>query len=112
MPALLIHGNPDTSHLWDRVREHLGPYGDEVVAADLPGFAEPPPAGFGCTKQRGLDRFADAASLFGQAPRLDQIEAGGDQRLFRSPARGFGIAGDLAGFGFTGAVGLECGQHG
>jgi pimeloyl-ACP methyl ester carboxylesterase len=55
MPALLIHGNPDSAHLWDRVCEHLGPYGDEVVAADLPGFAQPPPDGFGCTKEEYVD---------------------------------------------------------
>lgn len=55
MPALLIHGNPDSAHLWDRVREHLGPYGDEVVAADLPGFAQPAPDGFGSTKEEYVD---------------------------------------------------------
>lgn len=51
MPALLIHGNPDTAALWDRVREHLEPYGEDVVAADLPGFAHPAPDGFDCTKE-------------------------------------------------------------
>jgi pimeloyl-ACP methyl ester carboxylesterase len=55
MPALLIHGNPDRSSLWDRVREHLGAYGDEVVAADLPGFAQPAPDGFARTKEGYVD---------------------------------------------------------
>jgi pimeloyl-ACP methyl ester carboxylesterase len=55
MPALLIHGNPDTAALWDRVRNHLGPYQDEVVAADLPGFAQPAPEGFPCTKEAYVD---------------------------------------------------------
>jgi pimeloyl-ACP methyl ester carboxylesterase len=55
MPALLIHGNPDTARLWDRVREQLEDYGDEVVAADLPGFAEPAPDGFPCTKEAYVD---------------------------------------------------------
>jgi pimeloyl-ACP methyl ester carboxylesterase len=55
MPALLIHGNPDSSRLWDRVREHLGDYADEVVAADLPGFAHPAPEGFARTKEGYVD---------------------------------------------------------
>ena len=55
MPALLIHGNPDTASLWERVREHLAPYEDDVVAADLPGFALPPPDDFPCTKEAYVD---------------------------------------------------------
>ena len=65
MPALLIHGNPDTARLWDRVREHLDPYGDEVVAADLPGFAEPAPDGFGCTKEEYVEWIADRCRELG-----------------------------------------------
>lgn len=55
MPAFLVHGNPDSAHLWDRVTTHLTSYGDEVVAADLPGFAEPAPDGFPCTKEAYVD---------------------------------------------------------
>ena len=51
MPAFLVHGNPDSSHLWDRVVAALGDYDGEVVAADLPGFAEPAPEGFPCSKE-------------------------------------------------------------
>ena len=65
MPALLIHGNPDTAHLWDRVREHLGPYGDDVVAADLPGFAEPAPDGFGRTKEEYVDWIVEQCEALG-----------------------------------------------
>ncbi|MDX6686641.1 MAG: hypothetical protein QOF86_2769, partial [Baekduia sp.] len=39
MPALLVHGNPDTARLWEDVLPHLGDYGEEIVAVDLPGFA-------------------------------------------------------------------------
>lgn len=55
MPALLVHGNPDTAALWDRVREHRGAYGDDVVAVDLPGFADPAPERFPCTKEGYVD---------------------------------------------------------
>lgn len=59
MPAFLVHGNPDSSHLWDRVKTHLGSYEGEVVAADLPGFAEPAPDGFPCTKESYVDWIVD-----------------------------------------------------
>jgi pimeloyl-ACP methyl ester carboxylesterase len=55
MPALLVHGNPDTAHLWDRVVEHLGPYGQEIVAVDLPGFAEPVGDDHPATKESYID---------------------------------------------------------
>jgi pimeloyl-ACP methyl ester carboxylesterase len=55
MPALFIHGNPDSASLWDLVRDNLDAYDSEVVAADLPGFAQPAPEGFECTKERYVD---------------------------------------------------------
>jgi pimeloyl-ACP methyl ester carboxylesterase len=51
MPAFLVHGNPDSSRLWRRTIESLGDYGSEIVAADLPGFANPSPEGFDQTKE-------------------------------------------------------------
>jgi pimeloyl-ACP methyl ester carboxylesterase len=65
MPALLVHGNPDTAALWDRVREHLGAYEGDVVALDLPGFAEPAPDGFPCTKEAYVDWIAERAEELG-----------------------------------------------
>jgi pimeloyl-ACP methyl ester carboxylesterase len=51
MPAFLVHGNPDSSRLWRRVIDELGSYEGEIVAADLPGFANPAPDGFPATKE-------------------------------------------------------------
>jgi len=51
MPAFLVHGNPDSSLLWERVKEHLGDYDGEIVAGDLPGFAHPASEGFPATKE-------------------------------------------------------------
>jgi pimeloyl-ACP methyl ester carboxylesterase len=65
MPALLIHGNPDSSLLWERTLEHLGAYGDEIVAADLPGFAEPAPEGFPCTKEAYVDWIVERCEELG-----------------------------------------------
>jgi pimeloyl-ACP methyl ester carboxylesterase len=59
MPALLVHGNPDSSVLWDGVIDHLTPYGDEIVAADLPGFAHPAPEGFSATKEAYVEWIVD-----------------------------------------------------
>ncbi len=55
MPAFLVHGNPDSAALWDGVIENLDPYGEEIVAADLPGFARPAPDGFPATKEAYVD---------------------------------------------------------
>jgi pimeloyl-ACP methyl ester carboxylesterase len=55
MPALLVHGNPDSRLLWEQVEKHLGSYGEEVVAVDLPGFAAPASAGFPATKEAYVD---------------------------------------------------------
>jgi pimeloyl-ACP methyl ester carboxylesterase len=55
MPALLVHGNPDTSRLWEEVLPHLDGYGEEVVAVDLPGFAAPAAEGFAATKEAYVD---------------------------------------------------------
>ncbi|WP_240361000.1 hypothetical protein [Streptomyces clavuligerus] len=41
MPAILIHGVPDTHHVWDGVRRRLTR--TDVEAWDLPGFGTPAP---------------------------------------------------------------------
>jgi pimeloyl-ACP methyl ester carboxylesterase len=54
MPAVLVHGNPDTGLLWERVQQHLGDQ-HEVIALDLPGFASPAPDGFSASKEAYAD---------------------------------------------------------
>jgi len=49
MPAVLVHGVPDTHRLWDPVRSHLAR--SDVVAVSLPGFGVPLPDGFAATKE-------------------------------------------------------------
>jgi len=48
MPAVLVHGVPDTAELWEPFRSRLARR--DVVCPNLPGFASPPPDGFACTK--------------------------------------------------------------
>ncbi|MGI5131384.1 alpha/beta fold hydrolase [Pseudonocardia sp. CA-107938] len=47
MPAVFVHGVPETGALWNGVRAHLT---GASVAVELPGFGAPRPAGFGATK--------------------------------------------------------------
>ena len=53
MPAVLVHGVPDTHRLWDALRAHLR--GRDVAGADLPGFGTPLPPGFEPTKESYVD---------------------------------------------------------
>jgi pimeloyl-ACP methyl ester carboxylesterase len=49
MPAVFVHGVPETPAVWDPLRSHL--QRDDVIALQLPGFGCPRPAGFGATKE-------------------------------------------------------------
>jgi pimeloyl-ACP methyl ester carboxylesterase len=53
MPAVLVHGVPDTHRLWDPLRSHLER--SDVVAVSLPGFGVPMPARFDATKEAYVD---------------------------------------------------------
>ena len=53
MPAVLVHGVPDTQRLWDPLRSHLRR--TDVIAVSLPGFGVPLPGGFGATKEAYVD---------------------------------------------------------
>lgn len=48
MPAVFVHGVPDTDRVWHRTLRALG--GIEAVCVRLPGFGCPRPPGFGATK--------------------------------------------------------------
>lgn len=53
MPAVLVHGVPETPALWNPLREQLSR--DDVVTPQLPGFACPRPDGFGATKEEYVE---------------------------------------------------------
>jgi pimeloyl-ACP methyl ester carboxylesterase len=66
MPALLVHGNPDTSHLWEAVIGRLDGYDEEIDAVDLPGFAAPlEDPSFPATKEAYVDWIIDRAEALG-----------------------------------------------
>ncbi|MGH9210095.1 MAG: alpha/beta fold hydrolase [Acidimicrobiales bacterium] len=64
MPAVFVHGVPETERIWDALRANLTR--DDVVALTLPGFGRPLPEGFGATK----DEYA--AWLVGQLEDIGQ----------------------------------------
>jgi pimeloyl-ACP methyl ester carboxylesterase len=70
MPAVLVHGVPDTHRLWDKLRAHLSRR--DVVTPSLPGFGVPVPPGFDATKEAyvawlvaELERIGEPVDLVG-----------------------------------------------
>ncbi len=53
MPAIFVHGVPDTHYLWDGVLAHLSQGDTQTVS--LPGFGVDAPEGFGSTKEEYVD---------------------------------------------------------
>jgi pimeloyl-ACP methyl ester carboxylesterase len=53
MPAVLVHGVPDTHHLWSDLRSNLKR--NDVLTPDLPGFSTPLPDGFEPVKESYVD---------------------------------------------------------
>lgn len=49
MPAVFVHGVPETPAVWDALRAEL--HRDDVIALQLPGFGCPRPDGFPATKE-------------------------------------------------------------
>ncbi len=64
MPAIFVHGVPDTHHLWDGVRERLSRKDTSTVS--LPGFGTDLPDGFGCTKEEYVDWLAGQVKAVGE----------------------------------------------
>ncbi len=75
MPAVLVHGNPETPVLWDPLRAHL--QRDDVIALQLPGFGVPAPAGFGATKEEYVAWLVDELVKLGEPVDLCGHDWGG-----------------------------------
>ena len=75
MPAVLVHGNPETPALWDPVRPHLTR--SDVVALALPGFGNRAPGGFGATKEEYVDWLTDELAAMGEPVDLVGHDWGG-----------------------------------
>ena len=63
MPAVFVHGNPESSAIWTELFSHL--QRKDVVALSPPGFGAPVPDGFTATS----DAYRDW--LVGELQRID-----------------------------------------
>jgi pimeloyl-ACP methyl ester carboxylesterase len=76
MPAVLVHGVPETAEVWDPLRAELAR--DDVVAVRLPGFGCPRPDGFGATKEEYADWLIDqVAAVHGPVDLVGHDWGGG-----------------------------------
>jgi pimeloyl-ACP methyl ester carboxylesterase len=64
MPALFVHGAPETVQVWQPVTEHLGRSDVELVA--LPGFGTPLPDGFTPTMDAYASWLGDVVARAGE----------------------------------------------
>ena len=53
MPAVLVHGNPESPVIWDDLRSHLSR--TDVIALQLPGFGCASPDGWGASKEEYVE---------------------------------------------------------
>ena len=91
MPAVFVHGVPETPAVWDGLRSHL--HRDDVIALQLPGFGCPRPDGFGATKEEYVAWLVDELErIKPQGPiDLDRLTPFVQEALNRS-AGGLNIA--------------------
>jgi len=64
MPAVFVHGVPDTSRLWNGIRSRLER--KDTVALSLPGFGCDTPPGFPATKEAYVDWLIDELARIGE----------------------------------------------
>jgi pimeloyl-ACP methyl ester carboxylesterase len=75
MPAVLLHGVPETPVVWDSLRSHLDRR--DVITPRLPGFGVPTPAGFGATKEEYVDWLVGELEAIGEPVDLVGHDWGG-----------------------------------
>lgn len=98
MPAVFVHGVPDTSVVWAPIVERLAR--DDVVTLRLPGFGEPVPSRFECTKDEyaawiveRLREIGEPVDLVGHdwGGNFVQYVGSGNPDLIRTWAAGDGV---------------------
>lgn len=78
MPAVFVHGNPETTAIWQPLLvelKHLG--NDDVVCLSPPGFGAPLPNGFGATLPEYRDWLINELSVFDAPVDLVGHDLGG-----------------------------------
>jgi pimeloyl-ACP methyl ester carboxylesterase len=75
VPAVFVHGNPETASLWDELRSSLNR--PDHIALSLPGFGCARPGGFGATKDEYAHWLADELDRLGEPVDLVGHDWGG-----------------------------------
>jgi pimeloyl-ACP methyl ester carboxylesterase len=75
MPAVFVHGNPETPVIWDPLLAHLDR--SDVVALHLPGFGRPTPEGWGATKEEYAEWLTGELEALGEPVDLVGHDWGG-----------------------------------
>jgi pimeloyl-ACP methyl ester carboxylesterase len=75
MPAVLVHGNPETPALWGPLRSYL--QRTDVITPQLPGFGVPAASGFGATKEEYVDWLVGEIEAVGEPVDLVGHDWGG-----------------------------------
>lgn len=75
MPAVLVHGNPETPVIWGPLIDALSR--TDIVTPQLPGFGVPAPAGFGATKEEYTDWLIGELEAIGEPVDLVGHDWGG-----------------------------------
>jgi pimeloyl-ACP methyl ester carboxylesterase len=79
MPAVFVHGNPETDAIWRPLLAELGR--DDSLCLSPPGFGAPLPAGFGATRQEYVDWLAGELRAIGGPVDLVGHDWGGGHVL-------------------------------
>ncbi|HET6705502.1 alpha/beta fold hydrolase [Amycolatopsis sp.] len=77
MPAVFVHGNPETAAVWDLLLAELAPSRSDLVCLSPPGFGAPLPAGFAATHAGYRDWLIGEAEAFGEPVDLVGHDLGG-----------------------------------
>ncbi|MCO1656496.1 alpha/beta fold hydrolase [Pseudonocardia humida] len=85
MPAVFVHGNPETAAVWGPLLAELGR--EDVVRLSPPGFGAPLPAGFGATVTDYRDWLVDELAAIGEPVDLVGHDWGGGHVVAAVAAR-------------------------
>ena len=75
MPAVFVHGNPETPAVWSPLLERLAR--TDVITPHLPGFGVPAPHAFGATKEEYVDWLIGELEAVGEPVDLVGHDWGG-----------------------------------
>ena len=77
MPAVFVHGNPETAAVWEPLLAELAAVRSDLLCLSPPGFGAPLPAGFGATQTDYRDWLVDELTAFGEPVDLVGHDWGG-----------------------------------